>query len=622
MILHFIGVKPRPYLHSILFIMALLSSLLIPSHAIAQVCSAPGLGGLPLNSYYEGESAVSGSTTMEVGSVRSSSIELSTTDTSAIEPGDSLLVIQMQDADINNSNTDAYGDGTSGDGNGRGYTNLNSTGLYEFVTVESVVGTTINLDDPLVHTYRSAPATPTTARKTFQVILVPRFFNLTLSGFGDVTEWNGRTGGIYVVDVVNTLQTDGATIDASEKGFRGGGSEIINPFLSGSMVSDFATNDSESPLRGAYKGEGIAGTPPLVSGGVVSGGFNGQSANLTSSTQGFPSDLGYPNGLSRSRGGPGNAGGGGNEHNAGGAGGSNFGFGGEGGASFAFFETTAIGNGSCIEYLPESAVGANDGFYGCGGDDSRPVGGDAGAPLSISTVPDYESRLFMGGGGGAGSNNNAGDNASIAQSSGGNGGGIIIIRTRNIIQGAGGLTLMSNGGDGGPTGRDGAGGGGAGGTILVLADSGNFPFVSAQADGGAGGKTGIPLRGGETQGPGGGGGGGAALVASAINIGLLSTEGGDAGVGEPVAGIFHPIGAGVGDGNSVEVSYDPNIVNNLGNCGEDFGDAPTASGYPDANHFLIREIFMGASVPDGELATLSDDNSTGAIEYRSVIQLA
>src|SRR5262249_25640090 len=65
----------------------------------------------------------------------------------AIASGDLLLVIQMQDANIDSSNTDSYGDGVAG-GNASGYTTLRNTGRYEYVVASNAVpvaGGTLNL---------------------------------------------------------------------------------------------------------------------------------------------------------------------------------------------------------------------------------------------------------------------------------------------------------------------------------------------------------------------------------------------------------------------------------------------------------------------------------------------
>ena len=82
-----------------------------------------------------------------------------------IATNDSLLIIQMQDAAINSTNTSSYGDGTTGSGS----TNLNNSGNYEFVTATGPVplaGGTVNFaatgpSGGLLYGYTNAAATGT-----------------------------------------------------------------------------------------------------------------------------------------------------------------------------------------------------------------------------------------------------------------------------------------------------------------------------------------------------------------------------------------------------------------------------------------------------------------------------
>jgi hypothetical protein len=101
----------------------------------AQPCGTPGRDGSgtitgTVSSYYPGNGTVAaGATALPVGA-RSGA-------TANIASGDLLLVIQMQDAAINSTDTSSYGDGTAGGGNGS--TALNSSGLYEFVVATGPV---------------------------------------------------------------------------------------------------------------------------------------------------------------------------------------------------------------------------------------------------------------------------------------------------------------------------------------------------------------------------------------------------------------------------------------------------------------------------------------------------
>jgi uncharacterized repeat protein (TIGR01451 family) len=96
--------------------------------AAANTCPTPGKDGAggtlagTINTYYPGSgAAAAGSTALTLGASRGA--------TTPIAAGDLLLIIQMQDAAINTTNTDAYGDGTAGDGEARGALAQNSTGV-------------------------------------------------------------------------------------------------------------------------------------------------------------------------------------------------------------------------------------------------------------------------------------------------------------------------------------------------------------------------------------------------------------------------------------------------------------------------------------------------------------
>ena len=68
----------------------------------------------------------------------------------------------MQDAAIDTTDTDAYGDGTGGDGEARGATAQNSTGRYEYAVAASAVpvgGGALTLSQGLLNTYTTAAAT-------------------------------------------------------------------------------------------------------------------------------------------------------------------------------------------------------------------------------------------------------------------------------------------------------------------------------------------------------------------------------------------------------------------------------------------------------------------------------
>lgn len=463
------------------------------------VCATPGKDGSGgtltgvVNAYYPPGTGVgtvsAGATSVVLGAAAAAQ--------TAIASGDLLLIIQMQNATINSTNTSSYGDGVPGDP-GFGATNLGSSGLFEFVTATSAVpvaGGTLTFTGTgagggLLNTYvnaAAAPATnPTAGQSTFQVIRVPQYTSATLSSGLTALPWNGKTGGVLALDIASQL-TLGGTVAVDALGFRGGAGELYTAATTPPtpLATDYVTLSTQT--TNASKGEGIAGTPKYVA-----------NATLTATTN--TGNEGYPKG-SFARGAPGNAAGGAtdadptaNDQNDGGGGGANGGNGGTGG--FAWNSAGLVG-----------------GF-----------GGQA--------FPATTGAILMGGGGGAGTTNNGsywnpstdtGGSTSTTcplpctgiNSSGTAGGGIVIIHAGSVV-GTG--TITSNGQAALQTENDGGGGGGAGGTVLVFANSGALSGLTANALGGNGGITWpadppgtFP---GNRHGPGAGGGGGVIFTSS------------------------------------------------------------------------------------------------------------
>ena len=152
-----------------------------------------------LNTYYPGSASVTaGATSITVGAATGGPGGVP----SAIAAGNLLLVIQMQDASINDANTIAYGNGSTG----QGFTALNSAGAYEFVTAQSAVGTgggSITISGAgsgggLVFPYHSAAASANAGQSTYQVIVVPQYTTASFSAATPPTAlaWNGSTGGV------------------------------------------------------------------------------------------------------------------------------------------------------------------------------------------------------------------------------------------------------------------------------------------------------------------------------------------------------------------------------------------------------------------------------------------
>jgi hypothetical protein len=465
------------------------------------LCATPGKDGIDsgainvVNSYYPAISSVSaGATSISLGSINTRGNQ------TPISPGDLLLVIQMQDADINFSDTSNYG---ANNNTGSGSTNINNAGLYEYVVALNTVGTgggTLQIRGTgsgggLRNGYRQQAASITTnGQRTYQIVRVPQYTNATLTGtIRSPGSWNGSSGGIVAIDVAETFTLSNGRVEVQDKGFRGGGGTTNTDTYPVGEDESYRT-DGET-ARGGMKGEGIAGTPLRVFDGVssVSTSLDGYPRQQSQDNSTYRSTTtGTTNGGSRGRGAPGNAGGGGNQHNAGGGGGGNGGVGGQGGNSI---------NSPPADETPSTGV-------------SKPIGGKGGAAF-----PATSGRLVMGGGGGAGDANNG------VAGSGGLGGGIILVRANNIT-GTGTFSAKAKDGAITPT-DDGGAGAGAGGSILIQANSGSLANISLDASGGNGGNvntnTSVPYD----FGPGGGGGGG--VIFSSLPTGVTNVSGGQPG---------------------------------------------------------------------------------------------
>lgn len=381
-----------------------------------------------------------------------------------ISKGDLLLIIQIQGASINYTNTSSYGSGVAAN-NGSGYTNLNNVGRYEYMVAlndVSTAGGTLQFKGSgptggLLYTYENKPPTASHGVMRFQVIRLMQYSDLTLTADVVTTPWNGKAGGLIAIDVAGTLDFNGRTINASMTGFRGG--YMPSRTIANTNYSDHVTPTAGDNNRGSSKGEGIAGVPRYVWDGYD---YLDQGAGW----------VGYPGG-NYGRGAPGNAGGGGNVHNAGGGGGGNGGNGGAGGYGWPITSSTTNNAASIL------------------------TGGRPGIALPSNVS---NGLLFMGGGGGGGDANNAASGVR-----GGVGGGIVII-TANKVTGNG--VILANGGRGeaGQAGSsaDGAGGGGAGGSVFINVKEPSDGSINIQARGGNGGHSYTT----DLHGPGGGGGGG------------------------------------------------------------------------------------------------------------------
>lgn len=446
-------------------------------------CATPGKDG-PItldasstpNTYYPG---ISVSTTNGISTVRvGAAFPVGTT---AITAGDLVLIMQMQGATID----------TTPNSNNYGTVSNSTAGDYEYATVTSVTGSApnliITLSKALGNTYATSVANNLGAiTQNFQLVRVPQYSSLTVSGVVSGAAWNSLTkiGGVLALDVAGVTTFSGTTpgLMMNAKGFGGGGGNSYSGPGGTNTPPAYATFTT-IPAHGA-KGEGSAGTPRYF--------YNGNTV-VTTGTEGYASG-------DNNIGAPANAGGGAqdftpltNTGNSGGGGGGNSAPGGQGGSGF-----------------------------GSGGTGNLAIGGNG-----ISTLS--QNKLIMGGGGGAGSTNKP---ATATTSSGGSGGGIIILRTSTVsgtalVQADGADAASGSGVDANNvylrgTTNAGAGGGGAGGTIMLLAtptpttSSTGLAGITARASGGGGGNANA-VQGGTTYGTGGGGSGGVVFASDALS---------------------------------------------------------------------------------------------------------
>jgi hypothetical protein len=185
------------------------SGLFVPSVTAAALCATPPLTGATsvtgvINTYYPGQTSIAAgtaNTTVTVGTGRGSA--------APIGVGDLVMVMQMQGAQIDVTNSNTYGDGVSS-ATASGYLTNSSfiAGQYEYATVRSVAGAVIGLDGAgtnggLVNGYANAAESATQGQQRFQVVRVPQYSSASLSAATPpaAVAWDGSSGGIVVLDV-------------------------------------------------------------------------------------------------------------------------------------------------------------------------------------------------------------------------------------------------------------------------------------------------------------------------------------------------------------------------------------------------------------------------------------
>src|ERR1035437_1655864 len=107
---------------------------------------------------------------------------------SGYNQGDTVLVIQMKGANIDTiSNTPSFGS----------IRKYNDAGNYEFNIIKSISGNIIYLKNALLNVYDPSGLV--------QLIRVPYYNNVTVSGTLTALPWNGNTGGVLVFNAAGTV---------------------------------------------------------------------------------------------------------------------------------------------------------------------------------------------------------------------------------------------------------------------------------------------------------------------------------------------------------------------------------------------------------------------------------
>lgn len=199
------------------------------------------------------------------------------TNSDSLKIGDKVLMIQMQGAIIDTTNTIQFGD----------LLDIRSSGLYEFGIIEKIVGNFITFKNVIINKYN--------IDGNIQIIKVPQYKVAKINNEVTAQNWNGKTGGVLIFEADSIIMY--ANIDAAGKGFRGG---LIKEGTSRVNNSNYVVPENNSTC--SRKGEGITVLRSSLNSGM------GKYAN---------------------------GGGGGNSHNSGGGGGGNLSSGGHGGYSIS-----------------------------------------------------------------------------------------------------------------------------------------------------------------------------------------------------------------------------------------------------------------------------------------------
>ena len=361
--------------------------------------------------------------------------KLTVEDASLFSVGEKVILIQMQGATIDESNTSSFGT----------VNNLNNTGNYEINEIESIIGNDIYLAFQLVNAYN--------VTGKVQLINMPTYQNAEIVDTLTADAWDGSKGGILALKVEGQLFMEGI-IDVSGLGFRGGIAQTATNNNCNWLIQQNDYYYDTGNWRGSEKGAGIAQ--------VITGKEFGKGAQA-------------------------NGGGGGNDHNAGGGGGAHITNGGNGGVNDEPSTFGCQGNhpgigGKGISEFENKLFLGGGGGAGHENNEVATDGGNGGG-IVILIVNEFYPLGYSINSKGISTEDGGGDGGG-----GGGAGGTILLETQFIETT---VHLFVNGGDGGLINNGfgdrchGPGGGGSGGRIITNLTTGD-PFQTILNGGQAG----------------------------------------------------------------------------------------------------------------------------------------
>jgi len=336
--------------------------------------------------------------------------------------GDKVLLIQMQGATIDQTQSSVFGS----------ILDYGNAGNYEYLTICQINGSTIFFQHSFLNTYDVNGKT--------QLITVPKYTNAIISGSNlTASPWDGSTGGVLVFDVEQELDFGTQNINVDGLGFIGGqavpSGNGCNFLDDESYFTDITSTDET-----ALKGEGIA-------------------LQIASKECG--------------RGPQANGGGGGNNHNGGGSGGANYGYGGGGGqrvksSTFTCGSVTGVNSKSLMMGYANGKIFLGGGG-GAGHGNNAGILGESG--LNGGGIVMINANAIVGNNQNINANGISATQNTEGEGGGGGGAGGTVLLSVNTI--SSNINVNVNGGNGtnvdniGTSNCNGPGGGGGGGLIWV-----------------------------------------------------------------------------------------------------------------------------------------------------------